>query len=138
MGIKIFDVVVNLRALPEEIVQQRLDNWRAPWESDIREEVARRDVATMRRMKRARAQAQVEIIASITENIDRMRRTENIALPQVINLRVIEALDEAISTSSAQSHIPGQVLASMALETTNHVPAPIISAARDKDAEDGD
>ncbi len=139
MGIKIFDVVVTMRALPEEIMQQRLTNWRAPWEGDIREEVAKRDIETMRRMKRARAQAQVEIIASITENIDRMRRTENVALPQVINLRVIEALDAAISTSSTQSHVPGQVLASMALETTSQVPAPIISRAKDEDKEeDGD
>ena len=124
MGIKIFDVSVTMQDLPEEIVQQRLANWRAPWESEIRLQVAASDTNTLRRMKRARAHAQVEIIQTIMQNIDEMRRTESAALPQVINLRMIDALDEAMSSSTLQAHISGQVLADMALETSSLMQVP--------------
>jgi hypothetical protein len=133
MGIKIFDVSVTMQDLPDEIVQQRLANWRAPWESEIRVQVAASDANTLRRMKRARAHAQVEIIQKIMKNIDEMRRTESAALPQVINLRVIEALDEAISSSSLQTHIPGQVLADMALETSSLLHSPSAPPVEDEE-----
>jgi hypothetical protein len=95
--------------------------------------VAASDANTLRRMKRARAHAQVEIIQTIMQNIDEMRRTESATLPQVINLRVIEALDEAISSSSLQTHIPGQVLANMALETSSLMQLPPEPTAEDEE-----
>ena len=137
MGIKIFDVIVTMHDLPDEIVQQRLENWREPWESKIRQEAAKRDADTLRRMKSARAQAQVEIIQKIMKNIDEMRRSESATLPQVVNLRVIEALDEAISTSSAQTQIPGQILASLASETTSQIHPPS-APAEDDEGEEND
>jgi hypothetical protein len=133
MGIKIFDVIVTMHDLPDEIVQQRLANWRAPWESKIRKEVAKREADTLRRTKSARAQAQVEIIQKIMKNIDEMRHIESATLPQVVNLRVIEA----ISTSSAQTRIPGQVLASLALETSSQVHPPS-GPAEDDEGEEND
>ena len=135
MGIKIFDVSVTMQDLPDEIVQQRLANWRAFWESEIRVQEAASEANTLRRMKRARAHAQVEIIQKITQNIDEMRHTESAALPYVINLRVIEVLDEAISSRSLQTHIPEPVLANMALETSSLLQLP--SAPPVEDEEDG-
>lgn len=124
MGIKIFDVGVTMQELPNEIVQQRLANWRAPWESEIRELTAANNATTLRRMKRARAQAQVEIIQKIMRSIDEMRQTDSAALPQIVNLRIIEALEEAITSGSQQSNFPGQVLADMALETSSLMQIP--------------
>jgi hypothetical protein len=40
MGIKIFNVGVALRELPQEIMEQRMENWRAPWQSEIKAQVA--------------------------------------------------------------------------------------------------
>ena len=119
MGIKIFDVGVSMRELPEEIVQQRLAIWRAPWQSEIQVRQANSDANSLRRMKHARAQAQVEIIQNIMRSIDEMRRAESAALPQVVTLRIIEALGEAVSSDNLRTHIPGQVLASMAVETSS-------------------
>ncbi len=121
LGIKINSVTVFMIDFPDEIVEQRLANWKAPWE--IKSELldAERDAETLRRLKHARAEAQVEIIDSIMKRIQRMRRGQNISLPQVVNLRVIEALDEAIATSPWQTHFPGRVLADMALETSHQI-----------------
>ncbi len=133
LGIKIFDVSVTMQDLPDEIVQQRLANWRAPWESEIRVQVAASDANTLRRMKRARAHAQVEIIQNIMQNIEEMRRTESAALPQVINLRVIEAFDEAISSSSQQTDVPGQVLANLTSETSSLMHSPSAPPVEDEE-----
>jgi hypothetical protein len=119
MGIMILDVGVSMRELPEAIVQQRLAIWRAPWQSQIRVQLASSDANSLRQMKRARAHAQVEIIQNIMQNIDEMRRTEGATLPQVVTLRIIEALGDAVSNNNLKTHIPGQVLAGMALETTS-------------------
>ncbi len=135
LGIKIFDVSVTMHDLPDEIVQQRLANWRAPWESEIRVRTAANDANALRRMKRARAQAQVEIIQKIMQSIDEMQKTDGATLPQVVNLRVIEALDEAISSSALQARIPGEVLADMARETSSLLQIPEIA---EEDAEDGE
>ncbi len=127
MGIMIFDVGVSMRELPEAIVQQRLAIWRAPWQSQIRVQLASSDANSLRQMKRARAHAQVEIIQNIMQNIDEMRRTEGATLPQVVTLRIIEALGDAVSSNNLKTHIPGQVLAGMALETTSLMDSLIMS-----------
>lgn len=119
MGIEIVDVAVSIRELPEEIVQQRLANWRAPWQSQVRAQIAASDANALRRMKLARAQAQVEIIQKIVQNIEEMRLSEEAELPQIVNLRMVEALGEAASDYSLKTTIPGQVLADMAIETSS-------------------
>jgi hypothetical protein len=119
MGIEIVDVAVSIRELPEEIVQQRLANWRAPWQSQVRAQIAASDANALRRMKLARAQAQVEIIQKIVQNIEEMRHSEEAELPQIVNLRMVEALGEAASDYSLKTTIPGQVLADMAIETSS-------------------
>jgi len=135
MGIKILDVKVTMDDLPEEIVQQRLANWRAPWQSQIQVEVAASNANTMRRMKLARAHAQVEIIQSIMKSIDEMRRTESVALPQIVTLRMIEALNAAMSSSSLQAHASGQVLAGMALEASSQMHSYIEPPLEDEDGD---
>ena len=70
-------------------------------------------------MKLARAQAQVEIIQKIVQNIEEMRHSEEAELPQIVNLRMVEALGEAASDYSLKTTIPGQVLADMAIETSS-------------------
>ena len=97
MGIRIIDVIVTMHDLPDEIVQQRLANWRAPWESEIEEEIDKRNAKSMQRMKRVQAETQVKIIQEIMKNIEKMRRIPGTTLPQAVNLSIMEALDEAIA-----------------------------------------
>jgi hypothetical protein len=97
MGIKIFGVIVTMHNLPDEVVQQRLANWRAPWESKREEEIDKRKAKSLQRMKRVQAETQVEIIQEILENIEEMRLNPSTTLPQAVNLSIMEALDEAIA-----------------------------------------
>lgn len=131
MGIKIFDVGVTMRDLPEEIIQQRLANWRAPWEGEIRMVTAATNAESLRRMKHAQAKAQVEIIQKIMSSISEMRQAENLDLPRVVNLRVIEAMEEAMNSSALQARIPGQVLTDMVLETSGLLEIPSDDDLRD-------
>ena len=103
-----------------------MENWRAPWQSQIQAQVATSNANKLRRIKQARARVQVEIIQNIVQNIDEMRRKEDALLPQIVTLRMIEALDEAISSKSLQAHIPGQVLAGLTLETSNQMQSLIV------------
>lgn len=121
MGIKIFNVGVSLRDLPQEIVDQRMENWRAPWQSQIQAQLATSSANKIRRIKQARSKVQVEIIQTIMENIDEMRREDDAVLAHIVTLRMIEALNDAISSKSLQAHVPGPVLAGLTLETTNQM-----------------
>ena len=134
MGIKIFSVSVSLRNLPPEIIEQRLENWRAPWQSQIQAQVATSNANKLRRIKNTRARVQVEIIQNIMRNIDEMRRQEDAVLPQIVTLRMIEALDEAISSKSLQARIPGQVLAGLTLETSNQMQSLIVPPVEDQES----
>ncbi|MDX1413139.1 MAG: SPFH domain-containing protein [Candidatus Promineifilaceae bacterium] len=121
MGIKVFNVSVSLRNLPQEIIDQRMENWRAPWQSQIHARKAVGDAHKIRRIKQARAKAQVEIIQNIMQNIEELRQKEDTPLPQVVTLRMLEVLDEVISSPSLQEHVPGPVLTNLTVETTNQM-----------------
>ena len=55
-------------------------------------------------------------------------------LPQIVTLRMIEALDEAISSKSLQARIPGQVLAGLTLETSNQMQSLIVPPVEDQES----
>lgn len=97
MGIKIIDVIVTMEKLPQEIVQQRLANWRAHWESKIDKEVDKRNAKINMRLKRIQAQTQVEIINEIVRNIESIQGTPGTTMPQVVNSAIMKSLDEAIA-----------------------------------------
>jgi len=133
MGIKVFKVTVSLRDLPQEISDQRMENWRAPWKSQIQAQIAASDANKIRRIKQARAKVQVEIIQNIVQNIDEMRREDDAVLAQIVTLRMIEALNDAVSSKSLQAHVPEQVLAGLTLETTNQMNSLILPPSEEED-----
>lgn len=134
MGLKIYSVNATFRKLPQEIMEQRMENWRVPWQSKITAQQAASDAIRMKRMKQARAHVQLEIIQKIMSSIDEMRQREDVALPQIVTLRMIEALDEAISSKALEAHVPGQVLADLTLETTNQMQTLIESESEDSES----
>lgn len=122
-GIKVHQVKVAPVTLPDEIAAQRLANWRAPWESQIQAQTAASNAEALRRVKLARARAQVEIIEKIMQSIDEMRLTEEADLSQIVTLRIIDVLEDAATKSTTQTYLPSQVLASMALESSAQLQA---------------
>jgi len=115
-GIKVHSVRVSPVKFPEQIAAQRLANWRAPWQSQILAKAASGDAEALRRVKMARARAQVEIIEKTMRSIDEMRLTADASLPEIVTLRVIDVLEDAATKSAVQGYLPSQVLASISQE----------------------
>jgi hypothetical protein len=116
-GIKVHGVKVEPKKLPDEIIAQRLENWRAPWQSQIRARAALGDAEALKIVKFAKARAQVEIIEKIMQSIDEIRQGEQADLPQIVTLRIIDALPK----DSSQTYLSSQVLASLAMESSTQL-----------------
>ncbi len=112
-GIEVLSVGIGGFKLPEEVRNQQFLTWQADWVRKIWLEHASADAEAMRRVKQARARAQIEIIENITLSIDTMRREEDADLSQVITLRMIEALEDAVSAGSVQALVPQQIIANL-------------------------
>ena len=110
-GIEVLSVGVGGLKLPGEVRDQQFQTWQAEWQRKIRIKNAAGNAEAVRRFKQARARAQIEIVENIVNSIDAMRRDEGIELSQVITLRMIEALEDAVSAGSVQALVPQQIIA---------------------------
>ncbi|HEX6384091.1 MAG TPA: SPFH domain-containing protein [Anaerolineae bacterium] len=121
-GIELISVGVGSLNLPPEVAEQRIKTWQAEWQRKMWSQYATTNAEAARRIKKARARAQVEIIENITHNIESMRRDSNSNLTEIITLRMIEALEEAISEESpVRALIPQQVMANLVLDTSSEM-----------------
>jgi hypothetical protein len=109
--------------LPDGVRDQQFLTWRADWQRKIQVAHASGDAEAMRRMKRAQARAQIEIIENITHSIETMRQEEGVDLSQVIMLRMIEALEDAVSAGSVQALVPQQIIAGLVGDASRQMQA---------------
>lgn len=120
-GIEVLVVAVDPLALPDAVVEQRIKTWQADWQRRIALQRAAGDAEAVRRIKKARARAQIEIIENITQNIDSVRRAGDADLSNIITLRMIEALEEGLSSASLQALIPQQIMTNLVMDTSNQM-----------------
>jgi regulator of protease activity HflC (stomatin/prohibitin superfamily) len=121
LGLDVLAVSIGRLTLPEDVTRQRIKTWRSRWQKEIQVQQARGDAETIRRVKRARARVQVEIIHNIIQNIERMRRQDAADLSQIVLLRMIEVLEEASADASVQALIPEQVITDLLLDTSSQM-----------------
>lgn len=112
-GIEVLAVGIGGLKLPDGVRDQQFLTWQADWLRKIRVEHATGNAEAVRRIKQAQARAQIEIIENITHSIETMRREEGADLSQVIMLRMIEALEDAVTAGSVQALVPQQLIASL-------------------------
>lgn len=122
-GIEVTSVGIGALELPEDVIGQRITSWQVGWQDKITRQIASGDAETMRRMKQARARAQVEVIDKLIRNIDQLRAADDAALHEIVMLRMIEVLESAHRTSKSQQTIPEQVVANLVLEASNQMRA---------------
>lgn len=120
-GIKIHSVSVSPVKLPDDILEQRLDNWRAPLQSQILAEAAKGNAEAYLRIKHARARAQVEIIEKIMQSINEMRQNEQASLPEIVTLRIIDVLEDAATKSTSQAYLPSHILSGIITESSSQL-----------------
>lgn len=120
-GIEILVVGFDPFTLPPTIAEQRIKTWQADWQRRILLQQAAGSAESVRRIKNARARAQIEIIKNITQNIDQVHRAGEADLSNIITLRMIEALEVAKSNRSLQSLIPQQVLTNLVMNASTQM-----------------
>lgn len=136
-GITLYTVGIGPLQLPPEVQKQHIDSWKANWERQIKIEEAGRQAEALRLIKQARARAQIQIIENIIQNLEAMRQggSGESDLYQIIILRMIEALEEAVSDGSVQALIPQQIMANLVNATSTQMQK---SLARSLSASDPD
>jgi regulator of protease activity HflC (stomatin/prohibitin superfamily) len=122
-GIEVLVVGVDSLALPPVVIEQRIKTWQADWQRRITLQQAAGDAEAVRRIKKARARAQIEIIENITQNIDSVRRAGDADLSNIITLRMIEALEEALSSASLQALIPQHIMTNLVMDSSTQMQA---------------
>ncbi len=105
-GIDINDITINYLDPPEGVTEQRIENWRADWKRRKRIREVEGEVRIGQRLRFARARAQVEIVGNIANSIEQMRRSSGAALSDLVAIRMIDAMEEAISDDVVTSLVP--------------------------------
>jgi regulator of protease activity HflC (stomatin/prohibitin superfamily) len=113
-GIEVTDFTFGHLKPPDRIVEQKIINWQADWQSRMHIQEAEGDARIMRRLRFARARAQVEIIDNIAKNIDNMRRNQESDLKDIVAYRMIEAMEKAISDETVQELVPENTRSNLA------------------------
>jgi hypothetical protein len=111
-GIEVLSVGSGIITLPEIIREQRIKKWQSQWQREIILKRAQGNAEVELRMKHARARAQIEIIQNITQSITNSSRSE-ISVTEIVALRMIEALEEAVSDVSVRALVPQPILTTM-------------------------
>lgn len=111
-GIEILSVGSGKITLPEAVRMQRLKKWQAQWQREILMKKARGNAEVDLRLKHARARAQIEIIQNITQSIANSSRSD-ISVTEIVALRMIEAMEDAVADATVQALVPPPVLSTM-------------------------
>lgn len=122
-GIKVLFVSAGVLTLPEGVQKQNVLTWQADWKSKIEVENAASEAEVIRRMKQARARAQMKMIETIIHNLEAMRHEGESDAQQVIILRLIDALEEAMAADVPGAFVPQQIMASLITDTSAQVRA---------------
>ena len=111
-GIEVLSVASGIIMLPEAVRAQRIKKWQAQWQREIIMKKAKGDAEAELRLKHARARAQIEIIQNITQSIADSSHND-ISVTEIVALRMIEAMEDAVSDVSVQALVPQPVLTTM-------------------------
>ena len=120
-GIEILSAGMSTPTLPKPIQGQFIAAWRAEWQEKINEKFAEGEAQALRRQRQARARAQIEMIDAISRNLNTMKREDDSEMVEILTLRMIEALEQAISTGSVRADVPQQIMANLIADTSKHM-----------------
>ncbi len=108
--------MANLMPVDKKLVQQRINTWQAEWSRQIKAEAGKGEADYIRLVESARAQAQAEMIRTISEGFDRAGSEARDIPPEVIAMRFIEAMEKMIQSPAVQQAVPH-----LSLEAVEHM-----------------
>ncbi|HUX75954.1 MAG TPA: SPFH domain-containing protein [Anaerolineae bacterium] len=98
----------------EEVLKQRVESWRASWERRRLEREAQGEAEATRLIEEARADAQRQMIAAISEALQQLKETGTPVPAHLIALRFIDVLEDVAASQPVQELLP---------ETAQDIPA---------------
>ena len=75
----------------------------------------------VRRIRRARARAQIEIIEGIVQNVEAAKRSDNTNLIKIVTLRALDVLNHAMDNDMAQTKLPDAVITNLVQDATKQI-----------------
>lgn len=121
LGIEILSVGIGYLQPPPEVMEQRLTNWQIEWEAKTQLELATGDAEAQRLVQQARARAQIDIIENLVQSIESMRGQNNAELHEIVMMRILEVMEQAVTDESVQAIIPRPLLSNMTAEATHEL-----------------
>jgi regulator of protease activity HflC (stomatin/prohibitin superfamily) len=114
-GIQVLGVGLgNIEVEDEEVLRQRMEIWRTSWERRRLEREAQGEAEAMRLTEEARADAQRQMIAAISEALQQLKETGTPVPAHLIALRFIDVLEDVAASQPVQELLP---------ETAQDIPA---------------
>jgi hypothetical protein len=105
-GIKIiFAGFGDLTPVSEAVYKQRLDHWRASWETDTAIAKAGYELEAMRIRSRAQAQAQQDLVLTLKQIFQREEHSD-----EVLALRIFQALENYAADPPTNRLLPGETI----------------------------
>ena len=120
-GVEILRARLSNPALPNQILNQYFNEWKARWDEKIQEKYAVREAQALRQRKEARARAQNKMIQAIARNLSQMQQKDDSDMVEIITLRMIEALEEAVAEGSVRAKIPQEIMARLIENTSKQL-----------------
>lgn len=127
-GIELLSVTVTPFELPEDVVQQYVQNWQVDWETQRRIQRADGQAIALEEMELARAEAEITMVQAIVEGVQRARRDGHPAdISEIMALRLIDALEQMARHSQHIYATPLTVLPQLQSLRQQIAPLPIIA-----------
>jgi len=111
MGLKLIKVELGDIKVDNKIVQQQIEAWQALWKRWILERKAEGEAARLQAVEAAKAQAQADMIVSITQAFQSLAESGAIIPSQLVLLRMFEVLKRTpYDPQTGMLFLPAEVL----------------------------
>jgi hypothetical protein len=111
VGIELVNLHIGRLELPQPIFEQYIEYWQTHWETQTQLTEADGQAYSLEEVEVARAEAEVTMIRAIVEGLQRARLEGNAdAMPELIALRLIEALEKVAEKSQESHPLPTSLL----------------------------
>lgn len=121
LGIEIMSVGVGALQPPPEVMAQRLKTWQTHWEAKAATQRVTGDAEAARLVRQARARAQLDIIENLVQSIESMRTQTDTELHEIVMLRILDVMEQAVSDESVHAIVPRKLLSNLTAEASEEL-----------------
>jgi regulator of protease activity HflC (stomatin/prohibitin superfamily) len=114
VGIELTSLHLGRFRLPDEVIGQYIEFWQAHWETQVQQKQTDGEAYMLEEVEVARAEAEITMIRAIVEGLQKARSEGGAdSMPEVVALRLIEALERVAEQSHQTYPLPAHLLPSL-------------------------